>query len=184
MHKDKKEYENPDLYNAILFKENKNFNISEKNKNLMYTNKLRDDITKYTTRPYRINGIDYITNSKDFRSPEFKKNTDLLIAGCSFTYGVGIPQEFMWAEIVAKDLNLSHANLSMPGDSVVGQVKKIFAYFKEYGHPKFLCALFPDFGRFLYPQNKNHFVSDKTLRLIKNNKYILKYCNLSYIILI
>jgi hypothetical protein len=171
MHKNEKGYEQPDLYNAILHKENKNFKISEKNKNLLYTNKLKDDVTKNTTRPYKINGIDYKTNSKDFRSPEFKKNTDLLIAGCSFTYGVGIPQEFMWAEIVAKDLNLSHANLSMPADSVVGQVKKIFAYFKEYGHPKFLCALFPDFGRFLFPQNKNHFISERSLNSMQNKTH-------------
>jgi hypothetical protein len=186
MHKEDKDYQDdkPDLYNAILFKENKNFKITEANKNLIYTNKLLDDLPEDKDRSDVRWGIDHKTNSKKFRSPELKKNTDLLIGGCSFTYGVGIPQEFMWAEIVARDLNFSYANISMPGDSVAGQVKKIFAYFKQYGHPKVLCVLFPEFGRFYSPQNKNHFVLNSALinmeRKKKNNEDIENFWEESY----
>jgi hypothetical protein len=169
MNKKNKE-DNLDLYSAVLFEENKNFKINENNKLLMYTNRLVDDFLDNKDYTFKKWNIEHKVNKKKYRSPEFKKDTDLLIAGCSFTYGVGIPKEFMWAEIVAKDLNLSHANLALPGESVVGQVKKIFAYFKEYGHPKFLCAMFPDFGRFLSPQNSKHFVSNSALLNIERKK--------------
>lgn len=94
-------------------------------------------------------------NRNGFRSPEPIENPDLLFSGCSVTYGWGLDLEDLWHEKLASKLGGSYSSVAMHGDSVTGQVLKIFAYIKEYGKPKTIVALFPDFNRFLsYNNNK------------------------------
>jgi hypothetical protein len=83
------------------------------------------------------------------------------------TWGAGLPEEKMWTNIVSKELNLSHANLALSGDSVYGQVRRIFAYFKEFGHPKYIYAVFPEFYRMLIPINKKIFTTKGGVKEIK-----------------
>jgi hypothetical protein len=85
----------------------------------------------------------YTYNSFGYRSPEFG-SAKLLYAGCSNTFGTGIPEEAIWGTVLANKLNLPYANLSKQGASAQWIVKNIFAYFEEYGHPDVLCCLFPD----------------------------------------
>jgi hypothetical protein len=100
----------------------------------------------------------YEINKYGYRSPEFN-NTEILFAGCSHTFGYGVPEEKIWAVQIAKELKLNYYNVSMAGASTQWIVQKIFAYFKEYGNPKFLLCLFPDFYRMLSPVNYNTFIS-------------------------
>lgn len=94
-------------------------------------------------------------NRNGFRSPEPVTNPDYLFAGCSVTYGWGLDLEDLWHEKLISSLGGSYSSVAMHGDSVTGQVLKIFAYIKEYGNPKTIVALFPDFNRFLsYNNNK------------------------------
>jgi uncharacterized protein YqgQ len=96
-----------------------------------------------------------IENDYGYRSPAFSNNVDYLFSGCSVTYGVGLPIEYVWHEQLIKSLGGTYASVAMHGDSVVGQILKIFAYIKQFGHPKNIVALFPDFNRFLVFNNPN-----------------------------
>jgi hypothetical protein len=92
-------------------------------------------------------GEKYTINSNGFRGENFKKDTDLLFAGCSQTYGYALREEAIWGVMLAKENNMSYANISIPGGSAMHIVFNIFKYFQEYGHPKTILAMFPDFYR-------------------------------------
>jgi hypothetical protein len=98
---------------------------------------------------------EYLLNKNGYRSPEFKNNTDIVFAGCSQTYGIGICEQGIWGSQIAKKMNLDYANISRPGASVSWIVRNLFAYFKEHGNPKYLFCLFPDFYRLDIPMNPN-----------------------------
>jgi hypothetical protein len=81
---------------------------------------------------------------------------DILTLGCSVTAGAGLPIEETWSSIVSKEMNLSYESLAVNGDSVFAQIRKAHAYIKEFGKPKIIIALFPDFRRFEAISNKKH----------------------------
>lgn len=88
-------------------------------------------------------GNEYILNNYGYRGPDFKKDIDLVTAGCSVTYGIGVPEEGTWSSILAKKLKLSYVNLSKPGASIEWIVNSLFSYFSEFGNPKNVFVLFP-----------------------------------------
>lgn len=92
----------------------------------------------------------YTTNSNGFRSRELD-NTDLLFAGCSMTFGVGVQEDAIWGNQIAHKLKYSAINLSEPGIGVDTIINYIFSYLKKYKAPKLILCLFPDFGRMMYP---------------------------------
>jgi hypothetical protein len=102
----------------------------------------KDDKTGLLTFGYEVKN-----NSLNFRSPEFKKNIDLLFAGCSFTWGSGLPFDVTWGVKLAKENNLSYNSIAFPGGSCMRIVFNIFKYFENFGNPKTLLVLFPDFSR-------------------------------------
>ena len=87
---------------------------------------------------YRMNEYGYRTNS-------FNRNQDnnIMILGCSQAYGSGVPEEYRWGNILANKLNMNEVTLAIPGDSAMSQVRKAFAYFKQFGYPKKIVGLFP-----------------------------------------
>jgi len=93
----------------------------------------------------------YYLNSHGFRGKEITGKEDILIGGCSFTFGSGVPEEKIWGIQVANNMSLSYVNLGYPGASVLSIINSIFAYFKEYGNPKILICLFPDLDRIQLP---------------------------------
>ena len=101
-------------------------------------------------------------NSLGYRSPEFLKDTTSLFAGCSHTWGVGLPYNSMWSNIVASSLGSSYSNIGFPGMSVTRIVQMIFSYCREFGNPKNIFILFPNIDRFVLPktagflENKHH----------------------------
>jgi hypothetical protein len=97
----------------------------------------------------------YKVNSNGFRGNEIVGNEDLVIAGCSFTFGLGVPEDKIWAVELAKNLNLTYTNLSYPGASIMFIVQLIFKYFKKYGNPKYIICLFPDPYRMCLPYIEN-----------------------------
>lgn len=97
-------------------------------------------------------GREYRVNSYGYRGGEFSKKSNLLVAGCSFTYGMGIPEERIWGNVVEKTLALStSSSVSRPGASISWIVEKLFGYFYEFGNPEYLVCLFPDAHRFVVP---------------------------------
>jgi hypothetical protein len=102
----------------------------------------------------------YTVNKYAYRSKEFEKNADLLFAGCSITYGEGVAESAIWGNVVASKLNLKAFNLGMPGASVHFIVNNLFNYFQEFGNPKNLFCIFPDFLRMEMYSDYSHMRSD------------------------
>jgi hypothetical protein len=108
---------------------------------------------------HKNDNIKYEYNSLNFRGKEFEFNEDMVIAGCSQTFGMGIEENLIWGNVVASHFGTKASNLSMPGASTESIVNNIFAYFKKYGHPKTLLGLFPDMYRFQIATDRKHITS-------------------------
>ena len=54
---------------------------------------------------------------------------------------------------------MSYINLALPGKSVSSIINNLYSYFREYGHPKKVFCLFPNFNRFELPINKDIIIS-------------------------
>lgn len=101
--------------------------------------------------------VDYIFNSYGLRSREFDVDHELVAAGCSFTYGTGIPENARWADMLANKLNVSVANLSFPGapiDMIIANLMKYLSLKDK--DPKYIAVLLPDFLRVSYLNNKEN----------------------------
>jgi hypothetical protein len=85
----------------------------------------------------------YKVNSYGYRSDQFGLNQEVLVLGCSQTFGQGIPEEFTWAKIFAENIGKSYVKLAQPGDSAQEQIHKAFKYFEEFGNPEIIVACFP-----------------------------------------
>jgi len=91
---------------------------------------------------------DYSLNSYNFRSDEFVKNPYAIFAGCSHTFGVGLPKNETWAAKISESLEIPNINLGMPGRSTMSAVTNIFKYIEMFGNPQYIICLFPDFLRY------------------------------------
>ena len=79
-------------------------NLREKYKLLEFNNWINNPFT-------------YKFNSHGFRCDEFKDNPKIMFLGCSNTFGVGLPIDSTWPDIVSKTLGMRYANLSVGGGS-------------------------------------------------------------------
>lgn len=128
-------------------------NNEEKNKK--FARGLAKELTSFTAGSrtprkdviYKTFGYEITKNSDGFRSPEFTQKTDILYAGCSYTFGTGLPENFIWGSMLAKEQGMSYNAIGIEGGSCMDIVFNIFKYFEKYGHPKMVLALLPDFYR-------------------------------------
>jgi hypothetical protein len=97
----------------------------------------------------------YAVNSLGFRSPEPGEQVDLVMAGCSQTFGVGVAQEKIWTEVLASNLGLSHVSYAAPGWSVQDITNAVMRHVNLYGKPKYVVALIPDFRRIVMPLRRD-----------------------------
>lgn len=118
--------------------------------------------------------IEYIKNNLGYRSQPFENKADILFLGDSYTRGDGLPEDLRYPYILSKKLGCTFSSLAVGGDSVVGQIAKCFFYFKKYGHPKTIVALFP-MNRFSYPalkgemQNASQFFMQAAMLNVTNS---------------
>jgi hypothetical protein len=102
--------------------------------------------------------FDYKINSSGYRSQHFKEldtgSINIVYAGCSFTYGEGLPEEYTWPHLLTKKIekdhpgkNVEYFNLSQPGAGVHQVIRVCFDYFKKYGNPDYLFLMLPDVMR-------------------------------------
>jgi hypothetical protein len=87
--------------------------------------------------------VSYNINSHGYRSVEFDKNNEILVLGCSQTYGSGMPDEFTWSSVFSNSINKKYSRIAIQGDSIGAQVYKAFKYFEEIGNPEIVVATFP-----------------------------------------
>jgi len=59
--------------------------------------------------------VTYKINSKGFRCEEFDDTPCLVALGCSYTFGVGLPEQDTWPSLVGKALGLKVVNLAWGG---------------------------------------------------------------------
>lgn len=98
---------------------------------------------------------EYRLNSFGYRDPEYDGPVDLIAAGCSQTFGLGVPESARWSTVLARRLNMSVATLAISGWSAAGAINAVMDYIQNYGKPKAVALLLPDFGRFDYITNKS-----------------------------
>jgi hypothetical protein len=119
----------------------------------------------------------YSFNSDGYRSPEFSSDIDLLLSGCSYTVGMGVPEELSWGVSAATFLGLSYNNLAVSGRSAYFTVKNTFAYIKKYGNPKAIFLMLPDFHRGYFPSSPMLLRSTQTVK--RSDVNIVKTANIS-----
>lgn len=90
----------------------------------------------------------YELNNYNFRGNDFQPGVDILAAGCSTTFGLGVPNDGTWPSIVGEKTGFSVANLSAPGASIEWIVNSIYSYIYTFGLPnKYIIVYFPDILR-------------------------------------
>lgn len=99
---------------------------------------IENKLPSYTQR-----GIDYNLNEFGFRGQDFIKNVDLLVLGCSNTFGMGLPEKYIWPNLLKSDDIKNVNSLASVGDSAMGQIIKFFKYINVFGNPKNLVGVFP-----------------------------------------
>jgi len=116
--------------------------------------------------------IRYTINEFGYRSfDEFQKNVDLVVLGCSNTWGHGLPLDATWPEMLRSENIKTINSLASNGDSAMGQVIKFFHYVKLFGNPKNVVAVFPA-GRMEFPLESGRWHisnKEKTYTLINDD---------------
>ena len=91
----------------------------------------------------------YKINSKGFRCDEFLGEDNIMIVGCSNTFGVGLPLANTWAQIVARQVNLRCANLAQPAAGLDTAFRLGLGWIAKL-KPKIVVLCCPPLGRFEY----------------------------------
>lgn len=90
----------------------------------------------------------YTLNNYGYRGPDFHGGVDIITAGCSFTFGIGVPDNGTWSHWLSESLGASYVNVSMPGASIEWVIDSIYRYIETFGPPKRgIVAFLPDLIR-------------------------------------
>lgn len=117
----------------------------------------------------------YNFNSYGIRSKEFDIDHELVTAGCSFTYGTGIPESARWSDMLADKLNVSVANLSFPGAPIDMILANLMKYLKlKDKDPKYVAVLLPDFPRISYLRSIESFSLIGTSMSVEEQTFFYK----------
>jgi hypothetical protein len=117
----------------------------------LFKNNLSFNLKNYPNFTDESQGITYTFNNLGYRSDDFSKEAasdNFLFAGCSFTFGTGVPYENSWGYELNKQLNGNHFyNISEAGRNAQVIVNEIYQYIKLFGKPKKVFAMFPNMDR-------------------------------------
>jgi hypothetical protein len=102
----------------------------------------------------------YRLNSYGYRDPEYDSPVDIIAAGCSQTFGQGVPEQWRWSNLLGEKLNMSVATVAVPGWSAMGAINGVMSYILNYGKPKIVALYLPDFFRFDYVRHPRILVDD------------------------
>jgi hypothetical protein len=114
--------------------------------------------------------VTYKLNKDGFRSENFEtlkeSNLNVLISGCSYTYGQGVFQENSWVELFSKSIGLTSSkpvkmyNLGIMGASIYLIIKNLMAFIRKYGAPDQIYLLLPPYSRkLIYDEAYDNFKS-------------------------
>lgn len=99
----------------------------------------------------------YKTNSYGYRCPEFSNfqegGKNVIVLGCSHTFGEGLEEEEIWVNILAKSLEDKHSikklrwwNLARPGGNADQMIRILYAT-EKFLYPKIIIACWPTINR-------------------------------------
>jgi hypothetical protein len=116
--------------------------------------------------------MEYSYNKQNFRSMEFGENAELVVLGCSHTFGAGVPQNLIWPSFAKDLLNIKHvANLGINGCSIARQVRTLSTYIRYYGAPKMILCTFPELTRYEHVDENGRILDGSTSRGMQDNSY-------------
>jgi hypothetical protein len=107
--------------------------------------------------------FDYDLNQHYFRSEPFNtfdlKNENILVAGCSNTFGLGIPNEYTWGEVLKNKIVSNKEkhlyNLGICGNNIKIIIRNIITFINTQGKPDYIFAMLPNVSRFMYFEKDN-----------------------------
>lgn len=97
--------------------------------------------------------ITYRFNSDGFRGDNFKQlnGINILAAGCSNTFGVGLPEEMNWPNLLNDVFfNKNIYNIGYMGFTTEIIIHNIFVFLNKYGVPNYLFLNLPPINRTLF----------------------------------
>lgn len=102
-------------------------------------------IDEHTNEPIP---FEYKLNRNFFRCNHFEDKPSVVSLGCSYTYGVGLPHEYIWPTLLSNHLNLESYNLGCPGRSVALSAVYFMENFERYfKNCEVVAALLPPANR-------------------------------------
>jgi len=119
----------------------------------------------------------YKINSLGLRG-EVDLDADVLASGCSITFGIGVPEDGRWTNLLSSKMNKSVMNLGNPGASVATICNQIIHYCMNNKMPKEIFCLMPDFWRNMVVVDKEFYKSGVNRKNIGKRDYLeLMFCN-------
>lgn len=100
----------------------------------------------------------YSKDDHAYRNSSKIGRADIIASGCSQTYGVGIPEDVRWSNQLGDLMGMSQVTVSLPGWSTQSMINGVMSYIKQYGKPKVVALLLPDFYRFDIAVNKTSMI--------------------------
>lgn len=176
--KNREKYKNSTLYWHGSDTEDKFLNFKRKND------------THSKIEYYKKNPISYNFNNFGFRTPDnFSLNEKgIIILGCSFSEGVGIPIEELWGYKLSKTLNKKFWNLSIGGTGVRSCFENLIIYDSYLEYDDVFLLIPPKFRKKFYTFDNNliksilkpRFSNTDFLEIIPNMLYGDLFTNKDY----
>ena len=110
----------------------------------------RDDIANAEKWPYE--HFNYHINDYGFRGTEYTAEIDMAAFGCSFTFGIGLPENMLWHNLVASKLGTTITNFGVPACSIESIID-IFLIVSKHIKIKKAIFLFPSMSRLQIAKN-------------------------------
>lgn len=107
----------------------------------------------------------YKWNSDGVRSKEFSEKPNVITLGCSITFGLGLPENLTWGNILEKKLkevgNYSVGNISYNGSSIMKAISSFFGMINKYEYkPDYVICNFPNLERAYFPNPTVDYIGD------------------------
>jgi hypothetical protein len=119
----------------------------------------------------------YEINSLGLRG-ELDIYADVLASGCSITFGIGVPEDGRWTNLLSNRMNESVMNLGNPGASVATICNHLIHYCMNNKMPKEIFCLMPDFFRSMVVVDKEFYNSEAKRENVGKNDFLeLMFCN-------
>jgi hypothetical protein len=96
--------------------------------------------------------------------------SDVLTAGCAITFGLGIPEEGTWPQLLSKKINRDVINLGNPGFTIRKTCDLVIRYSSKYKIPKTIFVLFPNLFRTMLVEDVDFYATTKNMYPNKQRK--------------